>query len=488
MYLSIHHFLEKGIVKLEENIKNTLKEKIDLADIVLTVQESINQLGCEIVKEVIEDVNEGIINSPHRAGKWEVVKHDTNTLLCSMGNITYKRTLFLNKKKGKRCYLADKQFGIESHARLTEDVVINIVDEAVDSSYRKGGVRASITDSVSKQTVKNILHNLKVEMPDQEVKEKKQLKRLYINADEDHVSAQFWNKKGDIEANEKGYKSNTIMPKLVYVYEGVECESEKSKRFKLVGTHYFGGIYEGSKNEELWLKVANYIETNYDTNYLETVYLCGDGASWIKQGLQWIDKSVFVLDKFHKNKYIWSSVSHLGDSAEDAYDMINDAISLESKKELKEVYQKLLEYAETDAKKEAIEAAKRYLLNNWEGIIIYNTKGNELNGCSAEGHISHLYSDRMSSRPMGWTKRGVDVMSQLRVFKWNEGNVYDLIMYRKYKEKKEEMQEIQDEIVKNARKHACQKNDSFNQSLGAINTGKKNWLYETMKGFRGACL
>ena len=56
-------------------------------------------------------------------------------------------------------------------------------------------------------------------------------------------------------------------------------------------------------------------------------------------------------------------------------------------------------------------------------------------GCSAEGHVSHVFSDRLSSRPKGWSIKGTDQMSQLRVFKQNGGKVYDLVMAQKKKVK-----------------------------------------------------
>lgn len=40
-----------------------------------------------------------------------------------------------------------------------------------------------------------------------------------------------------------------------------------------------------------------------------------------------------------------------------------------------------------------------------------------LHGCSAEGHVSHIYSDRMSSRPMGWKNKNIDNMSKLRLLR-----------------------------------------------------------------------
>jgi len=46
------------------------------------------------------------------------------------------------------------------------------------------------------------------------------------------------------------------------------------------------------------------------------------------------------------------------------------------------------------SKKESMKKAKRYILNNWEGIK--KLFGEEKYRCSAEGHISHILSDRLS--------------------------------------------------------------------------------------------
>ncbi len=44
-----------------------------------------------------------------------------------------------------------------------------------------------------------------------------------------------------------------------------------------------------------------------------------------------------------------------------------------------------------------------------------------VDGCSAESHVSHILSDRLSSRPMDWSKRGADRMSKLRCYEKNYG-------------------------------------------------------------------
>ena len=51
--------------------------------------------------------------------------------------------------------------------------------------------------------------------------------------------------------------------------------------------------------------------------------------------------------------------------------------------------------------------------------------------CSAEGHVSHIYSDRMSSRPLGWSRTGADKMARLRIYRQNKRNILELVRYQK---------------------------------------------------------
>lgn len=488
MYEIILQCLTKNLEVFAEKLSTTLTTKKNASDLAIGVKEGTDQMGRNIMTMLMETMDEVIKNEPGRSDRFEVVHaNNPNTLLCCLGSFSYNRTYYRDKKTGEYIYLSDLQFGIEPRTKTMEDSKALALEEAIESSYRKGGLRASVTDTLSKTSIKNLVHNLVVDMPQPEVKEKKKVRILHINADEDHVSAQFWKVKGDLKMSEDGYKNNTIMPKLVYVYEGAESESSISKRKKLIKAHYFSGLYEGVRNQELWLEVANYIDTHYDIDYLETVYLCGDGANWIKQGLSWINKSVFVLDKFHLKKYLQKSIAHLGEQAEIMKQMIEDEIAFEDKAAINEIYKKLKELAESDSKKEEIESARRYIINNWKGIIIYNTRGHEIAGCSAEGHVSHLLSSRMSSRPLGWTKKGADKIARLRAFAWNGGNIYDLLMYRKYKDEQEEKDDERDIIVKKARERMVKRDTSINHSIGAISSGKVNCLHEIMKGIRGIC-
>ena len=49
------------------------------------------------------------------------------------------------------------------------------------------------------------------------------------------------------------------------------------------------------------------------------------------------------------------------------------------------------------------------------------------NSCAAEGHVSHILSARMSSRPMGWSKEGAYRIARLRAFYFNGGDFRDVV-------------------------------------------------------------
>lgn len=71
------------------------------------------------------------------------------------------------------------------------------------------------------------------------------------------------------------------------------------------------------------------------------------------------------------------------------------------KRKEEEVFGRIIDVTETESKKKAVGTSKNYILGHWSAIMngVRNRKDDI--HCSAEGHISHIYADRMSSRPLG---------------------------------------------------------------------------------------
>ena len=429
MYKSILQFCEEGIIKFEDVSADFYEKPDNIAGFVAGVSSVFIKAGCEFIGEIFSELNQMIRESQARKDKWEVVRTDTKKMLCSLGEFTYKKTLFKNKKTGERTYLLDHYLGIESFARLTEDAQAKMLEEAVQTSYRRAGESTSLTDNVSKGTVKNRLHEL--QFPKAEYPEKrKKVEYLYIDADEDHVPLQFIESKGDLKTDRNGRTINNVQTKLVYVYEGIEPEAPGSKRYKLVNAHYFSGVYEGKDNENLWEEVYEYIENTYDLDSVKKIYLNADGGSWIKAGKIKIPGIVSVLDEYHINKYLTSMTTHLYDSAEDGRNLLRDVIRRGTKMEFVEAVERLKDYAEDINAVYRIETGAAYIMSNWTAAKIRLNRSTGVIGSSTEGHVSHVLASRMSSRPMGWSKCGADKMARLRAYHWNGGNMLDLVRYQ----------------------------------------------------------
>ena len=59
------------------------------------------------------------------------------------------------------------------------------------------------------------------------------------------------------------------------------------------------------------------------------------------------------------------------------------------------------------------------------------SRKNGVVGSSTESHVSHILSDRLSSRPMGWSRTGMSKMVELRVYYYNKGDMLELVRYQK---------------------------------------------------------
>lgn len=202
----------------------------------------------------------------------------------------------------------------------------------------------------------------------------------------------------------------------------------------LISPHYHGGLYEGTDgNARLWTEVQKYIEAHYSLKALRRVYISGDGGAWIKAGTDYVDQSVFVADRFHLMKYINQAARFTLDEC----DITKGRFYKYIYKNKLPAVQKLLTRIQNhcDGSDRAVEQCRSYLINNWDAIQ-RSFHDKNVPGCSAEGHVSNVLSDRMSSRPMGWSRAGSDNMCKLRCYVKNNGRekILDLVQYRRERE------------------------------------------------------
>ena len=283
--------------------------------------------------------------------KWVVDRHEKKQLITSLGTVNFKKTLFKERMSGNREYLLDRLLHMESHERMTEDAIAKILKEAVQTSYRRGGEEINDLDNVTKQTTMNKIHKLEFPKDTEVIENKKYVKKLYIDADEDHLSLQYQKKKGDLVSGRYGRKNNNIIAKIVYVYEGIEEVSEGDKRHSLINPHYFCSTSDVKDNYTFWQEIYEWIDHHYDLGRIEKIYLNGDGGAWMKVGKDFVDgvittiEEVF-LDSGEIDDVFKDIVSEMGDDIRGILLPIDIYLELPASREkgLKDVVYRVTEY------------------------------------------------------------------------------------------------------------------------------------------------
>lgn len=407
----LHDFEEKVISLMTEFLKNSM-EVGGLSHFTDNLNDKLMQLGYDLTKFSLEYAEDIIFRLKERKNQFESLEKDDRKIITIFGEIDFKRRYYLDKESNERVYLLDEYFKITPKERLLENVETRLIEEAIETNYEKAGKIAAYKTEISKQTIMNKISELNINIEEEKVIQKRVVDNIYCIADEDHVHLQ----KGGIEE-----------PRLIVVYDSIMKEG---KRIQLCNKKHFGGVYTG-RIDDLWEEVLTYIDNTYEIDKVKNIFILGDGANWIKTGLTWLPKSINVLDKFHLMKAVNGIVGKENkenkiEKAEYKKRIYRSfyALNFEETKEI--VYEILAEEMEETVRTRK-EKLLKYILNNKEGITNLYKHQKELHGCSAEGHISHLYSARLSSRPLGWKVINVNNVSKLRLIKADKKEIKEIV-------------------------------------------------------------
>ena len=303
-------------------------------------KEPLNEATAELVSACYERMDEALRTDKLKLrenGLAVVRKNDPREILTTFGSVCYRRTYF-RMKSGEYVYPIDIAAGVEPYQRLSDGV-----SEALVEASRSVSAQSVAQGQVSPQSVMRKIRECSV--PDTpEAGDKPKPATLHIDADEDHITL-------------RGGKK-VIVP-LVSVYEGIEKRGKRG-----ICRNAFHIARYGEKTEELWEEVLTEMEKRYDLSQTR-LYLHGDGANWIRTGLEFLPNCVFVLDPYHKNKALRQAVGGLEEKqAEKCRKKLYEALKGGEKERFASLAETL---RETQSAKSAKEALK-YLCNQFDAI------------------------------------------------------------------------------------------------------------------------
>ena len=443
--------------KAVESIGEVLGNSVNLEDMLVNVRKCTDTLALGVIQSHIESIDTGIRESIQRKKDWYTERRgDIKSITTGFGVLSFERTYYRSKRKSEYIYLLDCLMGIEGHQRLDKGYQDALISESTLKSYENASLTAGKV-KVSRQTVKSLIHKMEPESIKKMLvpETKRKVENLYIDADEDHVSV---------------LRGKTLHQDLLYVYEG---KKEGYKRNELVKPYYITGV----SGKDLFLEAWEYIRDNYDTEGIKRIYVQGDGAKWIRSGVSIIPNSRFVLDRYHLSKYVNDCTG--GDAQYKAE--IYSALDNGDYEALDVVMNRIIEKG--DVSRDRIYRGFQYLYSNFDGITIRNSGKEKPVGCSAESHVSHILSARLSSRPLTWSVHGADNMAKIRVYLKNGGNLKELRYESEYIRKVEEQYKGYIKTVENRGKIMY---DDYN-NVEVLRNGHNTGLYKVLKMIRGIC-
>ena len=355
----------------------------------------------------IESADNSVCDAKEERKQDGVSIHQRNvprTIFTTLGDFTYNRTYF--ETGAGKVYILDNILGVNPYDRIDAGVSARLVNAAATHSY---GRSASIVTggNVSRQSAWNKTMNTgEVAYVPERVDCTPGA--LHIFADEDHVSLQDG--------------SNTILT-LVTVCAGKQPVSKG--RNELIEPFHVQGY--GMDKETLWGYVYALCAEKFDMDSVDSVFIYGDGAAWIKGGKDVFPNAVYSIDTFHfrrrmrslfsgeiGSKYTLKAFASVSNDDKDSFEST-------AKTMLVALMDTIPEGSKKERKSERVNDNINYILNNWDAIQSSRLPG--VIGSCTEAMVSHVLSERFSRNPMGWSKKGLSKMAAIRVYVLNGGEV-----------------------------------------------------------------
>ena len=375
------------------------------------ISDATYNLNLDTLKNILEFLDLEYKNSKERKEKYYVQQTRERTLITSLGIITFNKTYYKSKNKinGKYEYYSylEDYLGISKWAKLSLSAEVKLINNAVDNGMSWSSKNTIPNYEISRQTISTKIKNINYNYFETLVK-KETPKILYIEADEVHANLQ----------SRSQNTKNKIVP-VILTHEGHKEDFVRKKELK--NTHYIASSI--LKTDKLWEETYKYLDSVYDLDKVDKIFLSSDGGTWITGYDIAFPNVIFVLDKFHYRKalnYIFKKEPIITSIA-DSY-LRNKMI--DEFKILVKTQCKL--YPE---KKDEMIKQQNYLLNHLDGIINQRHPDYKC-PCSMEGHISNKYAKFITSRPHAYSENGLENITQLLTMKANNVKLTEEIYYK----------------------------------------------------------
>lgn len=396
-------------------------DNVSLTYIIEFVSSIIKTIFSAVIQGVLEDIDTHLMSTRDKSRY--INKDRLDRTICTLsGSFSYHRRYYKDTVTDKMVFLLDEIMRIPPRIRLFSD--ISQVCAGLNGfglSYRGAerilelvlGERVVSHEEIREHTLQMAeIIRAKDEadlLEDIDEVNLKEIPILFMEADGFFVSEQ---RKRRVRKKDKDKRNQRFEAKVVVVHEG--WEKRHKKDYKLINPQFYSQVADGDDDQEIWESVRASLERKYKDLGKIQIVINGDGAEWIRRGVNYFGKAIYQYDRFHITRDVGRAVK----GHEDLWEQAKNALNQNQIEELHPILAECLTRSPVNDKMHRfiidliarVEKDLEYIVDYRMRIDKEISQRVELRGMGAAEPSVKRYKNRMKSVGKAWSKSGAGAM------------------------------------------------------------------------------
>ncbi len=350
-------------------------------DTLIAYFEKADEIVNNSYSQILEDLDYQLFKNKPKHLK--SIKICPRSILTSKGYVTFKRRYYFDENTGKYLYLLDLKLKINKYKKISDELILKIMDQINERSYRKIGESLVNNHVISKSTIYRIVKNTEIYLDESKVTLSKFTGKVHLQIDEKYLRI-------------RGYENKIPLYTCCMFTDKINIGTALKPRHKLINKVIYASFDMKDFIDQINFCLKNVYKLNEDSQ----IYLSGDLAPYIRNFKDKIEvcNATYIPDKWHVLKSVKELMKYCNLSVYDNEALI-DALNLSSNPKI-------------------VNQGQSYLIklikNNKDLAKIWDF--DDYLGCCQECINSHHYSQRYY-RTSSFSKETVQKISLIELAK-----------------------------------------------------------------------
>ena len=147
--------------------------------------ENTDKMANAAFSETLEMLDEALFKE--KPSYLKSIRISPRSILTSKGYITFKRRYYFDERNGKYLYPLDSKLKINKYKKISDELVLKIMDQINENSYRKIGESLVNNHVISKSTIYRVVKNAQVYEDETNINLQKFTGKVHLQIDEKYL-------------------------------------------------------------------------------------------------------------------------------------------------------------------------------------------------------------------------------------------------------------------------------------------------------------